>query len=73
MDKVLEKYNLPKIKEEEEERLNRPRTPNKIETVIKNFLHTKALEQTVLQENSTEHLGRANPHPPQIISKKSRR
>ena len=35
MDKFLEKYNLPKLNEEEAERLNRPITPDEIETVIK--------------------------------------
>ena len=35
MDKFLEKYNLPKLKEEEAESLNRPITPDEIETVIK--------------------------------------
>ena len=36
MDKFLEKYNLPKLNEEEEEEsLNRPVTPDEIETVIK--------------------------------------
>ena len=35
MDKFLEKYNLPKLNEEETESLNRPRTPDEIETVIK--------------------------------------
>ena len=35
MDKFLEKYNLPKFKEEEAESLNRPITPDEIETVIK--------------------------------------
>ena len=36
MDKFLEKYNLPKLNEEAES-LNRPVTPNEIETVIKNL------------------------------------
>ena len=35
MDKFLEKYNLPKLNEEEAESLNRPLTPNEIGTVIK--------------------------------------
>ena len=34
MEKFLEKYNLPKLNEEAE-RLNRPITPDEIETVIK--------------------------------------
>ena len=34
MDKFLEKYNLPKLSEEAES-LNRPITPDEIETVIK--------------------------------------
>ena len=35
MDKFLEKYNFLKLKEEEAENLNRPVTPDEIETVIK--------------------------------------
>ena len=35
MDKFLEKYNLPKLNEEEAESLNRPMTADKIEVVIK--------------------------------------
>ena len=35
MDKFLEKYNLPKLNEEEAESLNRPITPDEIETVIR--------------------------------------
>ena len=35
MDKFLEKYNLPKLNEEEAESLNRPITADEIETVIK--------------------------------------
>ena len=36
-DKLLEKYNLPKLNQEETENLNRPITSNEIETVIKNL------------------------------------
>ena len=35
MDKFLQKYNLPKLSEEEAQSLKRPVTPNEIETVIK--------------------------------------
>ena len=35
MDKFLEKYNLPKLNEEEAESLNRPITGDETETVIK--------------------------------------
>ena len=35
MDEFLEKHNLPILNEEEAEILNRPITPNEIETVIK--------------------------------------
>ena len=35
MDTFLQKYNLPKLNEEEAESLNRPVTPDEIETVIK--------------------------------------
>ena len=35
MDTFLEKYNLPKLKDEEAENLNRPITAHEIEVVIK--------------------------------------
>ena len=41
MDTFLEKYNLPKLNEEGES-LNRPITPDEIETVIKNLLTHKS-------------------------------
>ena len=37
MDTFLEKYNLPKLNQEEIENLNRPITSMEIETVIKNL------------------------------------
>ena len=37
MDKFLEKYDLPKLKQEEIENLNRPITSTEIESVIKNL------------------------------------
>ena len=56
MDKLLEKYNLPKLNEEEAESLNRPITADEIEAVIKKTQHTKALNQMVSLENSAKHL-----------------
>ena len=37
MDKVLEKYNFPKLSQEEKENLNRPITSMEIETLSRNF------------------------------------
>ena len=37
MDEFLEKYNFPKLNQEEIENLNRPITSTEIETVIRNF------------------------------------
>ena len=42
MDKFLEKYNFPKLKQEEIENLNRPITSTEIETVIKNLPANKS-------------------------------
>ena len=56
MDTFLEKYNFPKLNEEESENLNRPTTVDETEAIIKSSQHTKALGQMVSQENSTKHL-----------------
>ena len=42
VDKFLEKYNLPKLNEEEAESLNTLITPDEIETVIKKLLTHKS-------------------------------
>ena len=42
MDKVLEKYNFPKLNQEEIENLNRPITSTEIETVIRNLPPNKS-------------------------------
>ena len=52
MDTFLEKCNLSKLNEEAES-LNRPITPDEIETVIKNLPTQKALDQMFSQENFT--------------------
>ena len=42
MDKFLEKYNFPKLAQEEIENLNRPITSMEIETVIRNLPANKS-------------------------------
>ena len=42
MDKFLEKYNFPKLKQKEIEDLNRPITSKEIETVIRNLPANKS-------------------------------
>ena len=42
LDKFLEKYNFPKLDQEEIENLHRPITSTEIETVIKNLTANKS-------------------------------
>ena len=42
MDKFLERYNLPRLNQEETENMNRLFTSNEIETVIKNPVANKS-------------------------------
>ena len=42
MDKLLEKYNFPKLNQEEIENINRPFTSMEIETVIRNLPANKS-------------------------------
>ena len=42
MDKFLERYNLPRLKQEEIENMNRPITSTEIEIVIKNLPTNKS-------------------------------
>ena len=56
MDKLLETYTLPKLKQEEIENLNIPITSKEIELVIKN-LPSKTIVQgrMAFQGNSSKH------------------
>ena len=58
MDKFLEKYNFPKLNQEEIENLNRPITSMEIETVIRKLPENNAQVQMASQLNSTKHLER---------------
>ena len=42
MNKFLEKYNFPKLNQEEIENLNRPITSTEIETIIRNLPTSKS-------------------------------
>ena len=42
MEKFLERYNFPRLNQEELENINRPITRNEIETVIKNLPTNKS-------------------------------
>ena len=56
MEKFLEKYNFPKLNQEEIENPNRHMTSTEIETVIRNHPTNKSPGQTALQLNSTKNL-----------------
>ena len=56
MDKFLEKYNLPRLNQEEIENMNRPITSTEIETVMKNLARNKRQDQMASQVNSVIHL-----------------
>ena len=59
MDKFLEKYNLPKLNQEEIENLNRPITSMEIETVIRKLPENNAQVQMASQLNSTKSFGKS--------------
>ena len=52
MDRFLEKFNLPKLNQEEIKITNKPITNTEIESVIQNLPKTKAQDQMASQENS---------------------
>ena len=56
MDKFLEKFNLPKLNQEETENMNRPIASTEIETVIKNLTTNKTQVQLASQANSPKSL-----------------
>ena len=56
MDGFLEKFNLPRMNQEEIEIMNNPITTTEIEAVIKYLSKTKAQDQMASQENSVKHL-----------------
>ena len=57
MDRFLEKFNLPRLNQEEIEIMNNITRITEIEAVIKKISQeTKAKDKTASQENSMKHL-----------------
>ena len=56
MDGFLEKFNLPRLNQEEIEIMNNPITSTEIEAVIQNLPKNKIQEQMASQENSIKYL-----------------
>ena len=56
MDRCLEKFNLPRLNQEEIETMNNPITSTETEAVIKISQNTKAQDQRASQENSSQYL-----------------
>ena len=56
MDRFLEKFNLPRLNQEEIEIMNNPITSTEIEAVIKNLPKNKSPVQMASQENAIKHL-----------------
>ena len=55
MNRFLEKYNLPRLNQEEIQNMNRPITSTEIESVIKN-LPTNKVQDPILWSNFIKHL-----------------
>ena len=56
MARFLEKFNLPRLNQEEIEIMSNLVSSTEIEAVIKNLPKNKAQDQTASQENSIRHL-----------------
>ena len=59
MDKFLERYNLPRLNQEEIENMNRPITSNEFETVIKNLPTNKSPEPDGITGEFYQTLGKS--------------
>ena len=59
MDRFLEKFNLPRLNQEEIEIMNNTITSTEIEAVIKNLTKNKSPGHMASQENSIKHLVRS--------------
>ena len=73
MDRFLEKFNLPRLNQEEIAIMNNPVTSTEIEAVLKNLPKTKVQDQMASQENSIKHLRRANVYSSKTLKKLQRK
>ena len=67
MDKFLERYNLPRLNQEEIENMKRQITSTEIESLIKNSQQIEVQDQMASQGNSTTHAKKS--YPSQTIPK----
>ena len=73
MDKFLEKYNLPKLNQEETESLNGPITISEIEAVVKKLpAHKSPGSDGFTSEFLPNIQGKANSYPAKTFPKNSR-
>ena len=72
MDKFLEKFNLPRLNQEEIEIMNNPITSTEIETVIKIFPKNKPGSRWLHRWILSNVYRRANTHPSKTLSKNCR-
>ena len=56
MERFLEKFNLPRLDQEEIEIMNNPITSTEIEAMIKHLSKSKSPNQMASQENSIKYL-----------------
>ena len=72
MDEFLDKYNLPKLNQEEIENLNRPITSIEIETVIKNLPTNKSSGPDGFTGEFYQKFRGANTYPTQTLPENCR-
>ena len=72
MNKFLEKYNFPRLNQEELENMNKPIISNEIETVIKNLPANKRLGPDGFTGEFYQTIRRANTLPSQTLPKNCR-